>query len=347
MKKKITYAFATLLVTQTLWNQQVIQDGYSWEFRSYWQENKIQDSLLKENNVTAVISFQKKEKGEKIIHEKLLINTSSNEKVELMGLSDKKLKTKSVQEINNYTIFSWNTYGQNKKQINQYELINGKRYLKEIQSYKKDKKDTRTVFFRNEKGLIDSTHYYTKNNSEVASKTLYKYEEDKLIESRYFRKGKLKSVKKFNCDPFGQKEKSVSTSQYCTNNEKDVDGNNIKITIYTDYKGNQYKTKETYYGETNKPMKYERFDSDNRLTSKQTYSDTLYTNYYYKKNGKTFFGQEKRYQNNLVVQEKGYHKDKLTSTINYSYIENGLLLETSKVQRKKNPITTVYTYEFE
>lgn len=217
-------------------------------FLFYTQGNSKQDSLIKEYKVVEYREYISNER-QKELDTKVIIDPYTELKYKISNLSKRKIHYLSHQKINNYTIFQWKSYGKEKKQINKYDSINGKEYIKEVIGYYKNKKSYTKIFFRNDTGRIDFTLSYNIKSDIYHSKMVYSYNNDKLVETKHYYKGKLKTVRKYDCNPIGEPIKKVFQSSSCVNTEYDTNGNKIKVYVFTNSKGSESKSKTTYLGD--------------------------------------------------------------------------------------------------
>lgn len=319
-------------------------DDVPFAFLFYTQGNSKQDSLIKEYKVIEYREYISN-KGQKELDTKVIIDPSRGLKYKISNLSGKKIHYLSRQTINNYTFFQWKSYGKEKKQVNEYDSINGKKYINKVVGYYKNKKSYTKLFFRNDTGRIDSTLYFNGNDINYSSKMTYSYSNGKLTETKYYYKGKLKTVQKYDCNPIGEPIKKVFQSSSCINTEYDKDGNKIKVYVYTNSKGAESKSKTTYLGDSDKIIKYEAYNSKNKLYRLSTYSDTLYVSTYYKNNGKISRKYISYFNNSqTLIKSEEYYKGKLIYTYKYEYNELGL--KTKNIYQYKNNAPKIEYYEY-
>lgn len=327
-------------------NYSVDLDDIPWEYRSFFRYDKLQDSLIKEHKVIVLKQYQENKQGEKELYATKIFNHDTKEKYAMSNLSCKKIRFLSYQKINNYKIFQWKSYWKPQKQINEYEYINGKEFLKEVTSYTKNKLGSKKIYFRNDTGRLDSTLYFDKNNALHTSKMIYTYQNGKIYETKYYFKGKLKSIDKFDCNPIGESIKKVSQNSSCINTEYDKDGN--KIVVYTDiWNGIEFKTKYTYKGDSKDLLKTERFDSDNKLSDIRTFSDTIDTYTSFNNKNQIVYKTIDYYnKNKQLTKYESYNKKGLTSKTLYEYNKLGLKTKSTYQYKNDIPKTTYYEYKF-
>lgn len=316
-------------------------------FLFYTGGNKKQDSLIKEHKVVEYREYISN-KGQKELDTKVIIDPNRGLKYKISNLSGKKIHYLSRQTINNHTFFQWKSYGKENKQVNEYDSINGKKYIIKATGYTKNKKNYTQLYFRNDTGRIDSTITYRNKSDSYNSKMTYSYSNGKLAETKYYYKGKLKTIQKYDCNPIGEPIKKVFQSSSCVNTEYDKDGNKIKVYVYTNSKGAESKSKTTYKGDSDKIIKYEGYNSKNQLYRLSTYSDSLNVSTYYKNNGKISRKYISYFDNShTLVKSEEYYKGKLTYIYKYEYNKLGLKTKDIYQYKKNNPKTVYYEYKFQ
>jgi hypothetical protein len=322
-------------------------DDIPWGFLFYTRGGDKQDSLIKKHKVIEYREYINN-KNKKELDSKVITDPNTGYKYKISNLSGKKIHYLSRQKINNYSIFQWKAYGKENKQINEYDSINGKEYIKEVTGYYKNKKSYTKFFFRNDTGRIDSTLSYNVKSDVYHSKMVYSYNNDKLIETQYYYKGKLKTVQKYDCNPIGELIKKVFQSSSCVNTEYDKDGNKIEIYVFTNSEGSESKSKTTYLGDSDKITKIENYRSDNSLYRLSTYSDSLKTTIYYKKNGKTSKKHLNYFDNSgTLIKSEDYYKGKLNYTYKYEYNDLGLQTKYTYQYKNDDPRTVYFEYEYQ
>ena len=316
--------------------------GEPWQFQKFdfYGDNyeKIQDSLIDLHKIKTRKTFAKNKKGEQVLITKNLYNGKESS-FEAYNLSQRKTNYKSYYKINNYRIYEWKNWGTRQKQLNEYITINDKEYLKETSHFKKDKLTSRSLYYWNQDGILDSMQFYGKRETTASISTHYAYKNNKLAETRTYEKGKLTAVRKYDCTPLGEVQKKVSQSTQCVNTEFDAEGNKITITEYTDEKGRVRKWKITYVGDSKVVLRNEGFDYKNRPTYFTETTPEKRTTINYKtwgiNKGKESYKRVIHYDiNKKLVKNERFNNGKLQSIVLYKYDNKGQILSQSWLDKK-------------
>jgi hypothetical protein len=210
----------------------------------------------------------------------------------------------------------------------------------EINSYDENGKKIQTI---NLDGKRPKVYHITENSYNTSGKLIkstgfdknkkvkYHYEYDFYengtpMETRlYNKKGKLKSVYTYTCDPKGEVEKDIKKVNYCTSKTMHPDGSFFEV-VETQEKGKMRRNVYSYSADS-LLIKYENFD----LKGKCKYT-TIYT-----------YNQNKK----LLTYQRYKGTNKLLYAYTYFYNEKDLI-EKEIVFNKKNKIqfTSSNTYTF-
>jgi hypothetical protein len=327
--------------------------GEPWQFQQldFYGDNydKIQDSLIELHAVKSKKTFSKNKKGQTILVAKNLYNGKES-RLNIYHLDSRKMSYKSYYKINNYRIYEWKNWGRAQKQINEYQTINGKEFLKEASSSKKNKIKGRSQYFWNEQGVLDSMHYFSKRKALPSNTIHYYYKNNKLAETKTYEKGKLTTIRKYDCTPLGEIQKKVKQTKICVNTEFDADGNKITVNEYTDQKGRTRKWKTTYIGKSDVVFRKERFDFKNRKTYLEEITPEKHIRIYYRNRGvrkgkEDYKGIWYYDSKKNVTKRERYNKGKLSTTKVYSYDSNGQLTSQKNLDKKGKEYYNI-SYEY-
>lgn len=112
-----------------------------------------------------------------------------------------------------------------------FEIVrNGKHKITDV--IKKDGKG-KVIFkqhndFDEKIDMLTRIAYYDKNNKETRAVEYSYYEGDNMKQAKEYRKGKLKKVWNYTCDPKGTDEKKVKEMKVCKNVNVDENGNRVE-----------------------------------------------------------------------------------------------------------------------
>ncbi len=312
----------------------------------YYGMNDSQDSLIKLHNIEAQKTYSLNDKGEKVFSG-IKLYDEKYPKFDLSFRTKKKITYSTTTSTENFTVYDWKHWGSSSKQVTRFEKLNGKKFPKERIYFSGNKIYSRTQYFRNDTGRIDSTLFFRKRNTQPYSRTYYLYKNNKLAETKYYKKGKLKYVRKYDCTPLGEKVKKVKKTAVCSNTEFDKDGNKIVVNEFTNEKGKTTKTKRTFKGNSNVLIKRESFDGDNNSTFFFEKTDSKITQINYRRKGKESYKlvQHLDQKGNVIKQER-FHKTKLKSTVLYEF--NDQNFKTKEIYfNKKRELTKETTIEYD
>lgn len=319
-------------------------EGEPWVFEKYNYNaiETIQDSLIKLNKVETKKTFALDKKGNKVLES--ITSFDEDNSYSLNNLTKRKVYFKSKLTSNNHKVYHWKAWGKNNSQYNTYTTIKGAKYLESKIVIWKNKILSRQVYFWSESGMVDSSHFYYKKSTQPTTITHYIYKDDKLIETKSYKKGELKQVKKYDCEPLGEVEKKVKTSKSCKNIEFDEDGNKIIVVEFTDNNGKTRKHKTTFVGDSEKLFRTESYDKKNRRTHLYETTDTSDINVGYTNKGKEKWRSEKIFKNGKLIEQSYSRKGKSISKTTYSYNKEQVLTMQQSAYNGKVHSTQSYEY---
>lgn len=327
--------------------------GEPWQFQqlSFYgdDEEKTQDSLIELHQIKTKKAYSKNKKGQNVLVSKTIYNGKESQ-FKIYGMNDRKTNFKSYNKINNYRIYQWKTWGRPQKQINEYKTINGKEFVTERITLRVNKIKGKSQYFWSNQGLLDSMHYFSKRNTSPSSTVHYFYKNEKLAETKTYVKGKLTTVRKYDCTPLGEVQKKVRQTSVCVNTEFDANGNKITVSEYTDEKGRTRKWKTTYVGKSDVVFKKEGFDYKNRRTYLDEITAEKQTYIHYRtrgfRKGKESYKQVKYYDiNKNIVKKENYNNGKLFDYITFKYNTNGQLTARKSFNKKGKEYSSL-TFEY-
>lgn len=340
------FLFNQLVFSQETGFTPYFNHGEPWQFQSFRPSElkKNQDSLIKVHHIETQKVYKYDKNGNRVLYSISTFDSTQNE-FSIWKLNNKRTSSESQLVSGSHRVYQWKTWGSEKKQYNSYVTIEDKKKLENKIVLKRNKIKSRTQYFWNAAGRLDSLYYFKKNSPTPNSVTHYMYNADgKMIESRIYKKGTLKSIRKFDCQPLGKIEKKVETSTSCENIEMDENGNKIKVSEFTNDKGKKRIFKTTYHGNTNRTWKQEGFDYKDRPTY---YNETTDTSKIYKsfnKKGKVTWESNTTLQHGKVVAKHQFRKGKLVSKNLFTYNDQGFLTSEKSYIGKKEDWSRSYEY---
>lgn len=324
--------FLSILIISSFINLIAQDEGYTpyynngepWEFQNFKHSSskKEQDSLIKLHRIETQKVYTFDKHGNKWLYSLSTFDSNQNE-FSIWQLDEKRIRHKSQLVTNSQRVYQWRSWGGRYKQYNTYQSIKGKKYLTDKIVIHRNKLKSRTHYFWSKLGKIDSIYWYKKNKTNPHRITHYFYKNKKLAETKTYVKGKLKTIRKYDCEPLGKVEKKVKTSKSCKNIEFDTDGNKIEVHEYTNSKGKTRIWKYTYVGNTSKLFRTESFDYKGRPTYFKEETDTSKISKRFNRRGKEIWKSVQRYEKNKLVEGINYHKGKIQSRRVYSYNQRG------------------------
>ncbi len=319
-------------------------EGEPWAYMTYSYNaiETIQDSLIKQNRVGTKKTYILDKKGNKVLES--VTSFDNDNSFTINKLSERKVFFKSKLSSNNHKAFHWKTWGNNNSQYNTYITIKGEQYLKSKIIIWKNKLVSRLEYFWNESGLVDSSHFYYKKSIEPTTVTHYTYKDNKMIETKSYEKGKLKQIRKYDCEPLGEVEKKVKASKSCKNVEFDKAGNKILVIEFTDNNGNTKKYKTTYVGDSKKVFRTESYNEKNKKIHLYETTDTSEINIDYTTKGKERWRSEKKFRDKKLIEQSYSRKGKSISKTTYSYNNEQVLVKQQSSYNGKVNSTQVYEY---
>lgn len=322
-------------------------NGEPWQFQEFNRStnDKTQDSLIQLHEIATRKEFKIDKQGRKNLYSITTFDSNQNE-FSLWDLDKKRIKHKSQLATNGHRVFHWKDWGAPKQQFNSYSSIDGKNYLTEKIVVKRQHIESRTNYFYAKNGQIDSTHWFGKNDGQPTKVTHYLHKNGKLTETKTYEHGKLKTVRKYDCEPLGEVEKKLKTSQSCKNTEFDKEGNRIEISENTNSKGQISIFKTTYVGNSDKVYRYEGFDNKQRTTYFTEITDTSKRIKFYRKPGKMSSEAIEKYENGKLVRREYLKKGKVTNQRVYSYNEEGQEISETLRSGKKLKLNYSVSYEY-
>jgi hypothetical protein len=317
----------SLLLLITIASQAFSQSIFPYEKVTYFEKGNRKNThqLYKEVGVKEeqVLVKKSKNKAEKLSWERTYSANGNN-------LSYKRSSSKYTH------IYNWHNDSQMSASItlkgndtSWYSVFkyNNENKLIEYKSFEKKKSAStwRTVYEYNEKGLKTKETVYGKKDK-LISKIEYDYfEDDQKKETRtYDKKGKIKRVYNYTCEPKGKLADSKSEQlNYCVIKTKNEDGSFYEI-IETHVDGKVNRQIYTYAVDSNM-VKYEVFKPNGQLryTTKYTYNLQGKTSsyQYYSSKGKLKYTEKYTFnEKGLMVNEDRFNpKNELVFSTRYSY----------------------------
>lgn len=321
-------------------------NGEPWQFLSFRPSElkKNQDSIIKVNHIETQKVYKYDKNGNRVLYSISTFDSNQNE-FSIWKLNNKRTSSESQLVSGSHRVYQWKKWGGAKKQYNSYVTVQDKKKLEDKIVLKKNKLTSRTHYYWNESGVLDSLHYFNKNKAIASSRTHYVYNsEGKMIESRIYNGNKLKSIRKFDCQPIGKVQKKVETTSSCVNTEMDENGNKINVSEFTNDKGKKRIFKTTYHGNTNRKWKQEGFYYKDRPTY---YNETTDTSKIYKsfnKKGKVTWESNINLQNGKTISNSNYRKGKLVSQTLFTYNQNGQVTSEKSYINDKEDWSKTYEY---
>ncbi len=320
--------------------------GEPWQFQNFRpsEQKKYQDSILKENNIETQKVFKFDKKGNRMLYSISTFDSNHNE-FSIWKLNSKRTSSESQLVSNSHRVYQWKSWGSPKKQYNSYKTVGDEKKLEDKIVLKKNKLKSRTHYYWNDSGILDSLHFYKRNNLRPSNRTHYLYNnESKMIESRVYNKGKLKTIRKYDCQPIGKIEKKVETTTSCVNTEMDSEGNIIKVSEFTNDKGKKRIFKTTYHGNTDRVWLQEGFNYKGKPTY---YNETTDTSKIYKsfnRKGKVRWESNTKSQNGKTISKSEFRKGKMVSQTLYTYNSKGLVATEKSYINDKEVSNKTYEY---
>lgn len=154
-------------------------------------------------------------------------------------------------------------YYKNSKPVRQYEIIrNTKKKISDL--VKKNSKGQ--IVSKQHTDFDPNTNYitrvviYDKNNKEKKAIEYTWYEGKNMKQAKEYRKGKLKKIWNYTCDPKGMDEKKVKEIKVCKNVNVDENGNRVESNRIINPKGEI-------------ELRVNTFDAKERMIKQQVYDD--------------------------------------------------------------------------
>jgi hypothetical protein len=184
----------------------------------------------------------------------------------LTGLYETNSKNKKSEKYDylfkDSVIIGYN-YFKNDKLFRSYEITrNKKKKITDI--VKKNSKGEIILKQHNEFdekiNMLTRIAYYDKNNKEKKAVEYSYYEGDNMKQAKEYKKGKLKRVWNYTCDPKGTDEKKVKEIKVCKNVNVDENGNRVESNRIVNPKGEV-------------ELRVNTFDKNERMIKQMVYDD--------------------------------------------------------------------------
>lgn len=340
--KKLTFIYCLLILnisfSQNLFKYDIVNTTIFDEVANS-QKDKIK-------NVTKIQTFNTNQEGQNILIKESLLDSSSSTVSQFSYLNKKIINYSCLSEYANRTILERSYGKRNYKTVYDFvTLDSSKKFIDQKRIYVNNKLSSTSKMYRQKNGKIDSIYFYSKQKETPNSTLHIFYKNDAVLETKLYRKGKLSSIQKYNCNPIGEDIKKVKQTQKCLNTEIDSNGNKIEVYIITNDKGEEEKSKVTISKTTNKTIKSERFNTKNIRTFYWEDSGSSRTSTNYNSRGKETFKIIYFYdKNNRIIKKENFWKEKLKFRTEYSYNNLGLIGTSISTNSKEKRTSYLYKY---
>jgi hypothetical protein len=308
----------------------------------YSQRDKI-----KEQNIAKVETYELNKKNENVLKKESLLDSSSAIISQFSLLNKKKINYSHLSKYQDRTILE-RSYGRNSyKTVYDFVFLDSnKKFMDTKRIFINNRLASTSKMFRQNEGKIDSIYFFIKQKKIPSSKLYFSYKNGKIYETKLYKKGKLKRIQKYNCNPIGEKLKKVQQTQECRNTEIDSNGNEIKVYVTTNDKGQEEKRKITISKVTDKIIKHERFNFKNQRTFYwEDLGDSKIT-INYNSRGKETYRENNFYDNeNRITKKETFWKKKPQFSNVYIYNEKVLIQSSVSTNSKGKTITNYYRYK--
>jgi hypothetical protein len=205
----------------------------------------LKDSALFANNFTQVtktyVSYSRKGKAKNKKQFSTLIYNSKGYLVSSTDISSKTKKTSATTYtyLSDTLLRSYSSVKNGKTVVTTELKRNADQSITDvIEKDSKGKQYARLHYdYDPQLKRISRTNRMDKNDKEVYAVEYLYYDEKNLKEAKEFRKGKLKKVWNYTCDPAGTNEKKVKQLQVCKSTSVDKEGNKIESKRVVNEKG--------------------------------------------------------------------------------------------------------------
>jgi hypothetical protein len=174
--------------------------------------------------------------------------------------------TRNKTEKYNYrygdTLLSSYEYYRNGKLLRSYEILRNKKSFvtDKILKNKKGEIESRQHYDYDQFDNLEKTSVFNKKGREIKAIEYAFLDKKTLKEAKEYRKGKLKKVWNYTCDPAGNSEEKVKRTQVCKNVSVDENGNRVETNRIVNSKGEV-------------ELRVNTFDKDYKLIAQKVYDD--------------------------------------------------------------------------
>lgn len=295
------------------------------------------------------------------------------------GLPDKKTKTYAFQYNNKGFIVSIQESNSKNKKSEKHEYTYRDSFLTGLSYYKNNKLFRRYDISRNNLNkitdiiktnskneivlkqhndfdtslnMLKRVTFFDKKNKEKKAVEYSYYDGKNMKQAKEYRKGKLKKVWNYTCDPAGTNEKKVKEIKVCKNVNVDENGNRVESNRTINPKG-EIELRVSTFDRNNKMIKQMVYDDiKHRLKSEWSYLPSdgnyvmTYKNYNMRKqqvyyNKAVFNSRQRIVSNEFVI---GRKKKNLFKTL-FEYNDKNLISQSKSFDRKNRKTSeNIHTY---
>lgn len=306
-----------------------------------------QKEEIKRQDITKIETYELNKNDRNVLVKESILDSSLAIISQFSYLNKKRINYSHLSEYHDRTILE-RSYGRNSyKTVYDFVFLDSnKKFIDKKRVFINNELTYTSKIYRQNNGKIDSIYFYTKRKKSPNSSLYIFHKNDKIFETKFYRKDKLSRIQKYDCNPIGENIKRVKQIQECHNTEVDANGNKIEVYIMTNDKGQEEKRKVTISNKTNKIIKHERFNFKNILVFYWEYTGESKIIINYNSKGKETYRVNNFYdKKNRIIKKESFWKKKLEYSTTYSYNDEGLIRSSISTNSRGKKTTLSYKYK--